>query len=483
MVKSNLTEVFNTFSKQEMKDFGIFIQSPFYNTNQSVIKLYEQLKKLYPDFDENELDRKILFEKAFGKIEYDDNFWRMTVFRIMELAKEFLIICNLGRNDKLKDSILLDELNFRELDNLLSKSVNELDKKIQKEKAKDADSHYSKFKLEYYRNDIKSRDTKMITYKDVLDNDLMKEQKYLNIYFIICSLKFFQYFLNQKNFVVNAGGYPDMIVELLEFIKNNPEYLNEPELKLYHGLVQLLMTKEEKYFFELKDKLFEDSDNLKINSKHNLVAVIRNYAQMKIHEGKMEYIDHAFEILKFSLDKEIITYSPLGKYMTETRFMSIVWSGLLLKKYDFTEKFINKYIEKIDPDIRQYVFAYNIAKLEFERGNYQKALEKIGESGNIKNVMYKAAVKQLYLMIYFELKLIVPASELLDSYRHFVKTDKLLPEIYKTQCNTFITYFGRLLKLTDLDKGNEFELQKLIKELKSSPQKWLLRKALEIPVN
>lgn len=480
MFKSTLTEILKTFSRQEIKEFSLFIQSPFFNTNQSVMKLYEQLSKLYPEFDAELTDKKIIFKKAFGKIDYNDSFMRMTVFRLTELAKEYLIFSNLQANSLFKNTILLDELNNRELDNLLNKSIADLDKKIRKEKAKDAETYYFKFKLEYYKNDIKSRDTKMITYKDILDKDLILEQKYMNTNFFINSLKFFQYFLNQKNFVVSTEGYPDFISEILGYLKQTPEYLDAPELNLYYKLVLLLITKDEQYFFELYKILFEDYDELKINSKHNLITVLKNYAHLKIQHGSKEYIEKAFEILKFSLEKDIVTFSPSAKYMTETRFMNIAWSGLILKKFDFTEKFINKYIDKVEPEKRKYVYAYNFAKLEFERGNFSEALKRLSDSGQIKNIMYKAAMKQLYVMIYYELKWFVQAAELVDSYRHFIRTDKLLPEMYKSQCNTFVNYTGKLLTIINNPVNKSYELEKLIAELKSTNSNWLLRKAMEL---
>ena len=110
---------------------------------------------------------------------------------------------------------------------------------------------------------------------------------------------------------------------------------------------------------------------------------------------------------------------------------------------------LSKFKNRIEPDKRQYVLAYCNAVLEFKKGNFQTALEKLGKSGPIKNVFYKAAIKQLTLMNYYELKWFVPAAELLDAYRHFVKTDKLLPETYILRCNTFINYFSRLLKVND----------------------------------
>ena len=156
MYKSVLIETIKSFSRQEIKEFGLFIQSPFFNTNQSVIKLYEQIKKHYPEFDQIQLDKKLLFEKAFGLVKYNDSFMRMTVYRLMELTKEFLISRNLKRNHFLKETLLLDELNIRELNNLMIKCVYDLDKKVEKQKAKEAETYFVKFRLEYYKNEVKN---------------------------------------------------------------------------------------------------------------------------------------------------------------------------------------------------------------------------------------------------------------------------------------------------------------------------------------
>lgn len=479
MKNTALVDTIKTFSKEELKEFGLFIQSPFNNTNQSVIKLYNQIKILYPDFDEKYLDKKLLFNKSFGKIVYDDSFMRMTVFRLMELAKEFLVHLNLKRNNLLKETILLDELNNRELNELLAKNIQELDKKIDKQKVKEADTYFAKYKLEYFRNDIKARDTKTITYKDKLNKDLMFEQKSLNTFFFLSTLKFFQYFLNQKNFVVNAEGYPDFINEILSYLENNEDYMKVPALKLYYNMTLLLQTQDDKYFFYLKEFLFEDSDEISYIEKFNLIANLRNYAQKKFNDGHMEFKAYVIEIVKFSIKKNILITPEGGRYISEIRFMLIVWVGIMSNELEWIEKFIKDYINKIEPDKRQYVLAYNKAVIEFTRKNFSEALEILGKSGSIKNVFYKAAIKQLTLMIYYELKWFIPAYDLLDAYKHFIKTDKLLPEMYKSKSNLFIKYYAVLLKINENTEDNKFTISKLISELKLTSQEWFLEKAEE----
>ena len=480
MFKSTLIETLKTFSREEIKEFGMIVQSPIFNTNQSVIKLFEQIKKLYPEFVEKQTEKKLLFDKSFGKIRFDDSFLRMTVFRLMELAKEFMIYRNLQRNSLIKETLLLDELSLRELNTILLKSVNSLDKIIVKQKVKEANAYFAKFRLEYYKNEVKAQDTKMITYKDALDKELMLEQKSLNTFFLISSLKFFQYYLNQKNFVVNTGGYPDFMNSIMDFLKENSEYLNVPVLKVYYYIVLMFITRDDKYFFELKKILFENKDDISYNEKFILITTLRNYAQRNYNFGNEEFKTSMIDLLKFSIEKNILTPAPQGKYISEMRFMNIIWAGIRANELDWLEEFLKKFTGRMEPDKKQYVTAYGIAGIEFEKGNFNKALEILGKSGPIKNVYYKAAIKQLTLMIYYELKWLAQASDLLDAYSHFIRTDKLLPEMYIIRCNEFINFYNRLMKLNDNIGKNIFDVTQLIYELKSTSQTWILKKAQEL---
>jgi len=479
MQRSAVIETFKTFSRQDIKEFGLFLQSPFFNTNQSVIKLFGQIRKLYPQFDEKQTDKKVLFEKAFGKIKYDDSFLRMTVFRLLESSKEFLTIKNLQRNTLLKETLLLDELSSRELNNLLKKSINELDKKIDKLNIKTADTYLAKYRLEYFKNELKARDTKMITYKDTLDEDLMLEQKSLNTYFFISSMKFFQYFLNQKNFVVKAEGYPDFMNSILDFLNHRSDYLKDPVLRVYYNLVQMLSSKEDKYFFELRNIIFENKDDIDYNEKYNLITILRNYAQLKYSEGNGEFKKYMIDILDFSIKHNILTPVHNGKYINEMRIMNIVWAGIQLKEPERVEEFLKKFSHRIEPEKKQYVLAYGEACVEFEKGNFSNALIKLSGTGPIKNAFYKAAIKQLTLMIYYEQKLFVPAAEASDAFARFIRTDKLLPEMYISRTGTFINFYNRLLKLNDSPVKNKYEISGLISELSFTSFTWLIDKANE----
>ena len=58
MHKSNLIELLNVFTPKEFKELGEFVNSPFFNKNENVIKLYNYNKKYFPDLENVNLKKR-----------------------------------------------------------------------------------------------------------------------------------------------------------------------------------------------------------------------------------------------------------------------------------------------------------------------------------------------------------------------------------------------------------------------------------------
>ena len=66
-----LIRVLKSFSALEWKRFGRFVQSPYHNTNQSLIKFYEVLKKRFPFEEVDDLEQERLFKKVYKKEKFN----------------------------------------------------------------------------------------------------------------------------------------------------------------------------------------------------------------------------------------------------------------------------------------------------------------------------------------------------------------------------------------------------------------------------
>jgi len=66
-----LAKLFASLNKNEMKQLRKAIDSPLFNTNPRVIKLFEVLRSAHPLLNNEPRTRKKIFKKVFPKAKYD----------------------------------------------------------------------------------------------------------------------------------------------------------------------------------------------------------------------------------------------------------------------------------------------------------------------------------------------------------------------------------------------------------------------------
>src|SRR5438876_4568244 len=101
MLLKKLTEILKTFNKDELKKFGRFIRSDYFNTNDRVTGLFKILKRNYPLFDKPKLTKEYLFRQIYGTREFDDKTFRYLLAELMELAEKFVALSFI-ENDKVE---------------------------------------------------------------------------------------------------------------------------------------------------------------------------------------------------------------------------------------------------------------------------------------------------------------------------------------------------------------------------------------------
>src|SRR6266498_953304 len=95
MKNSKLTTLLKTFSKEEMKRFGLFIDSPYFHTGRNLKPLYLLLKKNHPEFKSEKLLEEQIFRKLSLKEKFDKKkfsaYLRVLFTEMTKLANQFLV--------------------------------------------------------------------------------------------------------------------------------------------------------------------------------------------------------------------------------------------------------------------------------------------------------------------------------------------------------------------------------------------------------
>ena len=117
-----------------MKRFTDFISSPYFNTNKSLLRLVNLLKKYHPSFPTDKISKEKLYGKLFSGVSYNDQVMRNLSSQLLKLAKEFISFESFNRDETQKSLTFLNEARLRRIDSIFNSEYNLLKSNLSKEK-------------------------------------------------------------------------------------------------------------------------------------------------------------------------------------------------------------------------------------------------------------------------------------------------------------------------------------------------------------
>ncbi|MBK8553941.1 MAG: hypothetical protein IPL53_24015 [Ignavibacteria bacterium] len=90
MKKSKTTEILKTFTVKELKEFEKLISSPFFSTGRNVVPYYKELKRFYPQFNDERLNEKYLHKRLYPEKNFSKDIIKKLNSELLKLCYEFL---------------------------------------------------------------------------------------------------------------------------------------------------------------------------------------------------------------------------------------------------------------------------------------------------------------------------------------------------------------------------------------------------------
>ncbi|NOS85418.1 MAG: hypothetical protein HOP31_09790 [Ignavibacteria bacterium] len=474
MEGSRLAELLSSLSKNEMKDFERFINSPFHvkglRVNYGAVrKFYSMILSYYPEFSSRNLEKERIFSRLFPGKNYNDTSMRQLMQAMSKLCEEFMIYSELRSDGYTKEVALLSSLRKRKLDKMFMQHTKAAGK-IVENSSRDADYFYRKQYLTIITNDFCVFRHKL---QEMYDPQKAIEQ--FVCYFLAQALQYYRITAINES-LWNIRYEKPFFKEVVDFLKQNPDYLRK-YFYIRLGYYQLLVNLElnDQNFYELKTlKDDKQTEQLTGESLHSLYSNLNGYCIIRIRNG-----DIKFRHEKLKLDIEILTKGIFSKtdYITMNDYLSCTINSIFLKEYEWTKRFQNAYNNRLDPKHYEFVTNYVDAELEFSMGNYARALEHLSRI-KVEYSHDKINLKFLTMKIYYETGNTEEILYMADSLKHSVKEDALLTPTQKQFSNKVIKLFQKIALLNSKEKGNL-----LLKELNSSKhfrhREWFVEKAEE----
>ncbi len=479
MATGKITEVLKSLNPKEFRKLGMFISSPYHNTNAALLKLYNLLKNYYPAFNTNNLSKEEIFSYLYPDKSFKDGTIRNLFSDFNALVLRFITEINFENDIYDKKNRLAEELNKRNLDNLHDKVIKENELLL---------NEISSVSFNFFHQAKLLEDLKI---NFGLERGM---QKNISVNILKRSeLEIFDFVINLLNDIhnlrINKEAYnseytpclADEIISKLNFeniLKRAelmiPEYYEIFKLFLLDGL-SFLKLEDDNLYFEFKNCFFKNYDILKDSAKENFFTSLENICLEKKMKGNENFVLEEFNVYKERLVRNAFR-DETGKFNIYL-FRNILLTAVSNREINWLEKFVTEYSPELPNQFKVDMIKFANSIIYFEKREYKKALEALSLI-NDKAEIFKFYIYTLKVKIFYETGELNAAEYVIDSFNHFISNNDIVSERYKIINKNFIKAFNLLLKLKtkSIERSEKRNLEEYIKGIKYLKERhWLLK--------
>lgn len=448
MQNARFLQIFRTFTPQEFKLFGKFLASPIYNSNKTLIRLYNYIKTFYPEFSGVCLKKEIVFSKLYsGKI-YKEKLLRNLSSEMLYASEEYLVYLRSQKNSTEKKISLISELSDRSLHNLALSKHKLLSDSLNKTKYKSTELIKQLIAL-----NLIEKDNMMYSKKNIERNTSVFESEFqLHSEYIILTCLILKAELNMRSRTDTPVKNTGLIDHIYSYITHNKQIVNETS-GLYLQASKLTEMNNDEYESLKKSYLEKD-----LGANIEMKSLLRSVLLTQVHRNMLE------KSQTFFYEESLLLMGPpedhlFAGYLSEFIFTTYCVNYLTLKQFDNCYAFIRKYSKYLKEDIKPNVVNFNLSKYFLFCKEYTKSLEHSSKC-NRANWWYYVNVLTTEIICYFEL-------DRMESVLSInAKLEKYLKKCKVTRESTAHSNFSKAVKI--------LASAKIKKELNTSSYELLL---------
>lgn len=470
MKDSKIVQLLNCFSNKQLKKFKDFVASPYFNKKEEVLLLYNTLYKFAPNFESAKMSKEQVYSAVDPNTPYNEKSLGYWMSDLVKLAEQFLAIEQLGEDSIQNSDYLLSVFNSWNLAKPFQRELRNANKQQGKNNYRDADYYYKEYLLRRHENAFFLKKT---THSH--DDSLQAAIDNLDIYYMALKLKFSCEILNRQN-VIKGEYFLKMVDSIVAFIEQDKEEV-PPPVAIYHQIYKTLSnTEDEAHFHRLKELISEHIRFFPPSEARDIYRYATNYAIRKINRGLSKFNIEIFRLYQEIIDKELLL---LEGQVSPWTYQNIVSIGLRVQEFNWTSEFIEEYREKITDDFKTVTYSYCKANLLFTTKKYEEAMVYL-QAVDASDVYYSINYRVMLLQIYYELDEVDAFMSLVDSFKVYLRRNKLISAFHKEISLNFIKFASRLHKIIERDHKQLDKLKADIEAIKqTAAQQWLLSKIKE----
>ena len=474
MLSDKLLSLLQTFSKYDLNRFRKFLLSPYFNDQDDVTRLFELVNDTLRKAPNAlpALDKTVVWKALFGRAPFDDAHLRRLASDLTLLAQRFLV-----EEARLQDSLsealdLQKALEKPELRKHLAGVERQIQKMLEQPGGKSTDYYFAQFR---YQWNVFNRASRIVATAGYTDK-LVEADFHLECFYLAQKLKLYISWLLFRGFRVTEREVP-VVPGFWEYLTDE-RFSGVPLIQIYRRvIVSFADSENETHFQELLLDLELHAPHLTKTDLRECYHMAQNYCALKINQGKTAYYYRYFGLIKNMVDQDILLENG---QLPESVFKNFITVSLGADEYAWTEQFIQRYAGFLPANIRENARMFNLAYVSFYRQDYANVIEYLRDV-EYSDVVYALGAKSMLVRTYYEQGEYLALDSLIDSFRIFLRRNKVISKNLKREYNNFLSLVKRLVMLSPDDKKTIADLRKRIEETSyTMPKNWLLKKIAEI---
>lgn len=276
------------------------------------------------------------------------------------------------------------------------------------------------------------------------DDSIQKLVDNLDLFYLTEKLKNSCEMINRR-VIIKADYKLWFIDHIIYLVEQNHSYFKQfPTVMVYYTIYKMLTEPEnDLHYQQLVSRLEIESDKFSKEEARSMYNYIRNYCIRKVNEGNQNYLKELFELFKVLINKQLILRSNM---ILQWDYKNIISVALRNKAYAWTEQFIHQYKAHLDPKYRENALSYNLAYLYYEKGQNDKAISELHKV-EFDDIFYHLDAKVLLMKSYFDLEEENAFHSLVDSFRIYLRRNKLITRHQQVIYQNFIRLAAKLFRL------------------------------------
>jgi len=464
MQNSKLIDLLKTFDKEDWRWFRKFLLSPYFNNREELVVFCDYLRRHAPEFPAKAIRKEKVFKKIYPNQTYDEKQLSYAMNFLLGQAERFLAQREIEFQLPLISLSLQKSLVKRQLE----KHYNH-----QYDKSKQLFEERRKENIDYYLFQYQKSEIANVHYNNKnlrnYDPNLQATSDELDQFYLINKLKHCCEMVSRSK-LMNASYEPMMESEIINFLERNTTH-KSPLISVYLEAYFILKKENAESNFEnLKKLLVEYYDLIPTVEKAIIYQYGINYCIFQIGKNNnLRY--YAEQSLKLYLDgiEQRILFNQ--GYLSPWHFKNVIKLGLNLKKYDFTEEFIQKHHKDLEEKYQEDALHFNLADIDYRKKNYQDAQMHLIQV-QFSDLSYNLGAKAMLLKIYYEINEGEALFALIASFSIYLRRNKKLAKEVREAYLNFTNILGRIVRATK-DKHPSI-IEKINETKRLYNRNWLL---------